>query len=156
MENGGLKKSNYVIAKVFTLFKNYFLRSNIFENNFKNINYTLNIFDKKIIFYKFDDLINHLGKFISCAYAITAVPVPKKLKRKLKKKFIHELKYIKTSTREKIAMKWLKYSTVYYNNNKLLVRLFKSVINTCIEGRESKLFKKKLYIYRKIFGKILP
>lgn len=155
MRDGNFKKTNYLMSSVFTLFKNYFLRSTFFKRSLRTIGKKINIFDNEMAFYKFNDLIYYLGKFIACAYSVSAIPIPKKLKRKKKKaKFIFKLKYVRTQIRERVAMKWLKHSVLYYNNRKILIKLYKSIVNTCVEGKNSNLFKKKLHLYKKIFGKV--
>lgn len=147
----GLKKSSKInLLKAFNYFFLPFRTNNIIWEGLTNqINILKQSFFKDINFFNVNFILYWLTNFLNPIFDINCHAVPKKYKKKLKKNYFFKLKYNYFSSRKKISFKWLHLYSNNFNDRSLTKRLLKSLFFTFVNGKNSYLYKKKIYIYSK-------
>ena len=82
---------------------------------------------------------------------VTSLIIPKKLRKKIKKKYLIKIVYKDESKRIRNSYKQLYYYSKKFTDNSFNVRLYKSLIFSFLEGKNSHLFKLKSSIFKKFF-----
>ena len=99
----------------------------------------------------FLDLLTSVINLVKPPFVIQTTTVPKKLKRKIKLKYLVKIVYKNESLRSSIAIKQLINNCTTFADVKIKYRLYKSVLTTFLQKSESILFKKKILIFKKFF-----
>lgn len=99
----------------------------------------------------FLDLLYFVINLIKPPFVIQTTTVPKKLKRKIKLKYLVKIVYKNETLRNSIAIKQLINSCTTFADVKLKYRLYKSILTTFLQKTDSILFKKKVLIFKKFF-----
>ena len=99
----------------------------------------------------FSNLLNTAVDLIKPPFVIQTTTVPKKLKRKIKLKYLIKIVYKGENLRAAIALKQLINNCTTFSDIKLKYRLYKSILTTFLQTTNSNLFKKKLLIFKKFF-----
>jgi len=97
------------------------------------------------------DIFNMTIEIIKPPFVIKTTLIPKKLRKKTKQKYLVKIVYKNDSKRLSSAYKQLYYLSNRFPENKFPVRLYKSVVHTFFEWKQSYLFKLKTAIFKKFF-----
>ena len=149
-KNGFLLKYQNVVCRIFQNLSFFFLtRSSFIFENYPNLTFFINnMIEKKInythIFKKTVDLIKP-------PFVIKSITVPKKIKKKIKQKFLLKVVYRNEDKRIKNSFKQIQHYANTFNNNSVSIRLYKSILLTFLEWNESHHFKLKSVIFKKFF-----
>lgn len=87
-------------------------------------------------------IINDVIKLIQPPFIFQTVTVPKKLKRKIKLKYLIKIVYKNESLRRSVAIKQLFNNCNNFSDTTLNIRFYKSIMHTLIQGKDSTLYKK--------------
>ena len=96
-------------------------------------------------------IFNTTVNLIKPPFLIKSVSVPKKIKKKIKQKYILKVIYKNDTKRIKNTFKQLHYHSNNFISNTIGVRLYKSILFTFLEGNQSQLFQLKTTIFKKFF-----
>lgn len=147
----GLKNS-IKIHKVFSLFF-FFLKSKLnFLKNYKYLNEFYYFFQISKNYFNVNYLLSWLSFWVQPIFDAYCLLVSSRFRKKLKKKYIYKIQYLKKSKRNKKVFSWIvKYSnkTSYYSaidrNLWVLMDLF-------LNYKNSYLYNRKLMVYTRIFN----
>lgn len=149
-------KKGYLIKykNVFsTVLKNlnffFYQKNDFFLKTYPNISWILNNFLEKNLNYT--HIFNMTTNLIKPPFIIKSILVPKKLKKKTKQKYLVKIVYRDENKRIKNSFKQIQYFSKKFDNNRFDVRLYKSLLFTFLEWKDSYLFKLKLVIFKKFF-----
>ena len=108
-----------------------FFNKKYIYTNYQNTSWVFdNIFEKKINYQVlFDDLVGLLKP----PFIIKSLLVSKKLKKKLKIKYTIKIVYKKDDKRIKNSLKQIYYNSNNYLDNKISIRLYKSMLLSVLE-----------------------
>lgn len=84
-------------------------------------------------------------------FVIKSVLVPKKLRKKSKKKYLVKIVYKNDSKRVRSALKQLCHYSNKFDDGNFNVRLYKSVLFSFLDWKDSYLFKLKTTIFKNFF-----
>ena len=150
IKNGLFTKSKHVLAYVFKNF-NYFF---YFNKQFLFTNYP----DQKwIIEDMIDKKLNYLYVFIIVSnlikppFVIRSTLIPKKLRKKTKQKYLVKIVYKNENKRLKNSYKQLHYYSNKFLDSKFSTRLYKSLVFSFLDWKNSYLFKLKTIVFKKFF-----
>lgn len=132
LKKGLKKKYNYMYIYIIKNFNNFFLKSykTFSEKNIKMRQLFKEISEKKTIY---DIIIEHTLKLIESPFIIKAITTSKKIKKKLKKKFLMKITYLKENKRLQNSFKQLYFYNLAFFENNFKIRLLKSIITTFLE-----------------------
>ena len=132
LKKGLKKKYNYMYTYIIKNFNNFFLKSykTFSEKNIKMRQLFKEISEKKTIY---DIIIEHTLKLIESPFIIKAITTSKKIKKKLKKKFLMKITYLKENKRLQNSFKQLYFYNLAFFENNFKIRLLKSIITTFLE-----------------------
>lgn len=150
LKNGFLLKYKNTFSVVLKNL-NFFLYNNstYFLKTYPNVNWILtNFFEKNL---NYTHIFNMTTNLIKPPFIIKSILVPKKLKKKTKQKYLVKIVYRDESKRIKNSFKQIQYFSKKFDNNKFNVRLYKSLLFTFLEWKDSYLFKLKLVVFKKFF-----
>ena len=153
----GLKLKIYnSISFSFKFFFYLFLQNNInLFSSYKNIyNIYYSFFNLTNIFFNINFLLFWLSSIIEPLFSLKCLSVPKKYRKKLKKKYIFNIFFLKKEKRSSVFLKWLYLNTSVYNDKVLEKKIIKSLIDIFLKNKKSNLYLKKIIINKKIFKKI--
>ena len=97
----------------------------------------------------YDIIIEHTLKLIESPFIIKAIATSKKIKKKLKKKSLMKITYLKEDRRLQNSFKQLYFYNLAFFENNFKIRLLKSIITTFLEWDNSYLYKLKNSIFKK-------
>jgi hypothetical protein len=149
-KNGTSTKHKTILKKIFNKI-NFFIYKNIqyLYTNYPNNSWIFdNIYTKKL---NFQSLFDNLVNLLKPPFIIKSLLVSKKLKKKLKIKYTIKIVYKKDDKRIKSSLKQIYYNNNIYNDNKFEVRLYKSILYSLLEWKQSNLFKFKTMIFKNFF-----
>lgn len=149
-KNGCLHKSRNQLSFIFKNLNYFFYFNNLSTNNqFNNIKWLLDIFiDKNLNSFS---VFNFLIDLIKPPFVIKSISIPKKLRKKLKRKFLISIVYKNESKRTKSSLKQLYYYSNQFTDSNFKVRLYKSILTSFCDYKNGDLFKLKLAIFKKFF-----
>jgi len=126
----------------------YFNRDFVYFN-YPQIHWILDeIFEKKLNSQCiFKDLVNLLKP----PFVVKTVLVSKKLKKKLKKKYSIRIVYKNDEKRIKNSIKQIHYFSNQFEDHSFDVRLYKAIIFSFLDWKQSQLFKFKSRVFIKFF-----
>lgn len=97
--------------------------------------------------YIFDIIAN----LVKPPFVIKSVNIPKKLRKKTKQKYLIKIVYKNENKRLKSSYKQLYYYNNKFNDNGFKLRLYKSLLFTFLDWKQSYLFKLKSMVFKKFF-----
>lgn len=130
---------------------NYFFYNNcdfIFEH-YPTIKWILEDFFLKKTDYTY--IFNIFINLIKPPFVITTMLIPKKLKRKTKQKYLIKIVYRSENKRLKSSFKQLYYYSSKFTDSKFKVRLYKSMMYSFLDWKNSYLFRFKSMVFKKFF-----
>lgn len=84
-------------------------------------------------------------------FVVKSILVPKKLRKKSKKKYLVKIVYKSNNKRVKSALRQLCHYSNKFNDGNFNVRLYKSILFSFLERKNSYLFKLKTTIFKNFF-----
>ncbi len=127
--------------------RNYLMENYIFVKEFifnlksnKNLNNMCYVFDWLIFWYR--------PIFTAKCYF-----VPKKYRKKLKKKYLVKIQYVDRLKRKNVALKNILLHSSNYSNYSIYSRITLNMFDTIFNFKDSKPYKRKLQIYKKLLKK---
>lgn len=96
-------------------------------------------------------IFNITTNLIKPPFVIKSVAVPKKLRKKTKQKYVIKIVYKNENKRLKSSFKQLYYYSNQFSDNKFNVRLYKSLVFSFLDWKNSHLFKLKTMVFKKFF-----
>jgi hypothetical protein len=152
--NGDKLKFFKSLNKVANTFYFSFIHKSLFlQNKFDNYTLFYNFSKENNFFFDFNFILNNLISLNESIFNIKVLKLNKKNKKRLKKKYDFEVKYLKKHKRAGNVFKALHLfsnSFNYYNYNE---RLLASIFTTFFFQKSSKIYKKKLLAYSSILKK---
>jgi hypothetical protein len=79
--------------------------------------------------------------------------VPKKYRKKLKKKYLVKIQYVDKLKRKNVALKNILLHSFNYSNYSIFSRITLNMFDTIFNFKDSKPYKRKLQIYKKLLKK---
>lgn len=148
-EKGKKKKIKLLFSKIFHYFYYMVSYNDTAKDFFDNIYFLKYKFSSSNLYYTINIIIMLAIRDLHSSFRLICKKKKKKKKKlpKGEKKYYVQADYVFEEDRRNIALKWLHFYANSLFNKKFEDRLFKSIILTYTEGRESYLFKKKILIY---------
>lgn len=149
----GLKQKYRFFLSYLVLNFNYFIKNNL---DFIKINYPDRLWIvEKMVFKKsyYHFILEQLLLLIEPPFIIKTIPISKKQKKKLKKKYRILITYVKSDKRKNNSFKQLYFYSNSFNDNKLKIRLYKSFLYTFLTYENSFLCKLKYTLFKKFLKK---
>lgn len=134
----------------FLFYKNFF---SLFSKNFHFYNLIISFFKSLLLFNNINFLLKWVVLFLKPVFSLKCEKISKKLKKKLKKKYNFKINYIYPNKRESVAIHWIYLNIANFNGKNFIDKLLKSLIDIFINGKNSKIFYKKVYILGKLSKK---
>lgn len=150
LKTGNLIKNKVQFANLIQNFNYFFLfRSKFIKKNYPNLNWVIQDFlEKKLNFnYIFNIIIN----LIKPPFLVKSITIPKKLRKKTKTKYLVKIVYKNENKRLKNSYKQLYYYSNKFSDGQFNVRLYKSLMFSFLDWKESHLFKLKSTVFKKFF-----
>lgn len=119
-----------------------FFKKYVFSNIFMSfVGANINIFNSHF-------LLDWCVSFLIPIFGLKCESVPKKFRKKLKKKYLYNIKYIPQIKRKRILFRW--FSEVIYEQKyrKVENKIFYSFLSIFLNYKNNYLFKKKIFIYK--------
>jgi len=150
IKDGFFTKNQLILSNVFKNI-NYFLYNNkdFIYRNYQHIKWVLDdVLDKKLSYiYIFNIIIN----LIKPPFVVKSLAIPKKLRKKTKQKYLIKIVYKSDNRRLKSSYKQLYYYSNKFPDGSFKVRLYKSLIYSFLDWKQSYLFKLKSMVFKKFF-----
>jgi len=130
---------------------NYFFYQNcsfIYEN-YPNIKWILE--DMVVNRLNYSHIFSIVTNLIKPPFVIKSVLIPKKLRKKIKQKYLVKIVYKNDTKRLKSSYKQLYYYSNKFTDSKFQVRLYKSLMFSFLDWKSSHLFKLKTMVFKKFF-----
>lgn len=149
-KDGFFIKNKLVLSNVYKNI-NFFLYNNstFIKSTYPNLNWILDdIIDKK---FNYVHLFNVVTDLIKPPFVVKSVVIPKKLRKKTKQKYLIKIVYKSESKRLRNSYKQLCYYSNKFSDNKFGIRLYKALIFSFLDWKNSHLFKLKSMVFKKFF-----
>jgi hypothetical protein len=154
LSNGNKLKFTKSLNNVVNVFYFSFFYKNLFlQNKFDNYTLFYNFSKENDFFFNFNFILNNLVSLNESIFNIKVIKVGKKSKKKVKKKYDFEVKYLKKQKRAGIVFKSIHLNSNSFNYYKYDERLLASIFTTFFFQKSSKIYKKKLLAYSSILKK---
>jgi len=123
--------------------------TNYIYQNYKNVVFLLQeYFDKD---QGFNGIISNLLVLIRPPFVIKAITIHKKSKKRTKAKYKLKIMYKDELIRTNNGIKQLQHHTHSCGDNKFVIRLYKTILTTFLEQKNSELYTNKTKIFKKFF-----
>jgi len=127
----------------------FFNKTVAFENKFYKDMFL--IIPNFLNFYNFKTILNFFLLLLEPFFYMRVKKVEKKYRKKLKKKFTIQPIYVKPQKRANFVLKNLITYTNLFSSYLLEDRIFLAIFKSLIEQKSSFLYRRKLYMYSKLF-----
>jgi len=131
----------------------YFFFNKFLVKQHSNYSSVFGLIPNFIGFYHFSKMLNFFSNLLEPFFYLRVKRVEKKYRKKIKKKFVSETVYIKPPKRIGLVLKSLLYYTNMFSHNSVSERLSWALFKTLTEQKNSYLYKRKIYMYTKMFKK---
>lgn len=150
LNGGNLSKMRLLLGVILYNMNNFIYTKNgfIFENYSQIKGLVDEILKKK---YNSLYIFNLVIDVIKPPFVVKSVAIPKKLKKKTKRKFLIKIVYKNENKRLKSSYKQLHYYSNKFTDSKMSVRLYKAILFSFLEWKDSHLFKLKSAVFKKFF-----
>lgn len=128
-------------------------KSNFLQNKFDNYSLFYNFSKENDFFFNFDFILSNIVNLNESIFTIKVLKLNKKNKKRLKKKYDFEVKYLKKHKRAGNVFKSLHLFSNSFNYYKYSERILASLFTTFFFQKSSKIYKKKLLAYSSILKK---
>ena len=150
IKDGFFIKNKLVLSDVYKNI-NYFLYNNskFIKTNYPSLIWMLDdIIDKKLNYVYLFDVVSNL---IKPPFIVKSISIPKKLRKRTKQKYLIKIVYKNENKRLKNSYKQLYYYSNKFPDSKFRIRLYKSLIFSFLDWKNSYLFKLKSMVFKKFF-----
>jgi len=150
IKNGFFTKNKLILSDVFKNI-NYFLYNNkeFITSGYQSVKWILDdILSKKLSYIFIFDVITNL---IKPPFVVKSLAIPKKLKKKTKQKYLIKIVYKNENKRLKSSYKQLYYYSNKFPDGSFKIRLYKSLVYSFLDWKQSYLFKLKTMVFKKFF-----
>lgn len=149
MQDGKSFKYFLILSKIMVLHKNYFLKfNNILNNEYNLYKVYYNLSKKNFAFFSFEYILSFLNTYVDSIFDIKVIKPTKNTRKRSKRNYKFELKYIQANKRYKFILNGLIESSKYFYKNKFFTKIYFSIIDNLFGGKNSLLYRKKLLIYK--------
>jgi len=126
----------------------------IFFQNSKIDDYGEFVFDLKPINPgSLEDLLSYFNELLRPIFFLKIKKLDKRYRKKLKKKFVSHITYIKPNKRSNLTLFAISFSIKLNSEQDIKNRISKSFLELVLEDKNSYLYKRKLYMYSRILKK---
>lgn len=147
-----------VILKQWNIFMNNLLDSfkenNSNLNHYKNYESLLDLLNSKKNYYNFDLLLNRSILIFEPLFNVKIEKANKRMKSKYNKKYLYKVMYIKKEKRIKHILKLINSYSERFQNYNYWERLYWMFASILLEPKNSFLWKRKIYVYKKALKKL--
>lgn len=148
-------KNTILYFNMFSLFYKLMLLNKLDNNSiltdykyYKEFLYNFSLYSN---YNNFNYLLNWVFSWIQPMFAIECSIVSKKYRKKLKRKYLYRIKYIKKFQRKSKTIKWItQYSKTLPNKN-FKNQQFLTYLDLLFNYKNSYIYNKKLLVYKKLF-----
>ena len=146
----GNKNTNLQMLKKFSIniLRLFLLQEDVIKTKYTNCTWFLNylLFKKINFFYIFNILVN----LIKSPFIIKTSKTRKiKASKQLKHKYVVEVVHKSDIFKKLFGIKQFYYFNSNYLDSKFSSRMFKTIVFTLLEGKNSPFYKNKLYVFKK-------
>jgi hypothetical protein len=145
-----LKAVNYVNS---IFYYSFFFKNSLLTQKFDNYVLFLNFSKFNEFFFDFNFILSNIITLNESVFNLKVIKLNKKSKKKLKKNFDFEIKYLKKNKRALNVLKTLHLVSNSYNYYNYYERLLASFFTTFLLQKTSQIYKKKIYTYSTILKK---
>lgn len=154
LKSGGkLKFFNYLNTVTNIFYYSFIYKSSFLQNKFDNYTLFFNFSRENSFFFNFNFILNNILVLNESIFNIKVVKLDKRNKKRLKKKYDFEVKYLKKQKRKGFVFKALHLYSNSFNYYKYHERLLASLLTTFFFQKNSKIYKKKLFAYSSVLKK---
>ena len=150
IKNGFFTKNKLILSDVFKNI-NYFILNNkeFITNGYQSVKWILDdVFSKKLSYIFVFDIITNL---IKPPFVVKSLIIPKKLRKKTKQKYLVKIVYKNENKRLKSSYKQLYYYSNKFSDGSFKIRLYKALVYSFLDWKQSYLFKLKSMVFKKFF-----
>lgn len=148
-----LKFLNYMNNLNNAFYYSFIRKSLFFQNRFENYMLFYNFSKENDFFFNLNFILSNIANLNESIFNIKVVKLNKKLKKRFKKKFDFEVKYLQKHKRSLSVFKSLHLYANSFNYYKYYERLLASLLLTFLNQKESKIYKRKLVSYSLVLKK---
>ena len=127
----------------------FYQNCNFISDNYPNIKWIVDDLTTNNLNYL--SIFNITTNLIKPPFVIKSVAIPKKLRKKTKQKYVIKIVYKNENKRLKSSFKQLYYYSNQFPDNRFDVRLYKSLLFSFLDWKNSHLFKLKTMVFKKFF-----
>jgi hypothetical protein len=154
LSNGDKLKFLKSLNSMVNIFYFSFIHKSVFlQNKFDTYTLFYNFSKENDFFFNFDFILNNIVNLNESIFNIKVLKLNKRNKKRLKKKYDFEIKYLKKEKRAGNVFKSLHLFSNSFNYYKYNERILASVFTTFFFQKSSKIYKKKLLAYSSILKK---
>jgi hypothetical protein len=152
--NGDKLKFLKSLNKMVSIFYFSFIHKSVFlQNKFDTYTLFYNFSKENDFFFNFDFILNNIITLNESIFNIKVLKLNKRNKKRLKKKYDFEIKYLKKEKRAGNVFKSLHLFSNSFNYYKYNERILAAIFTTFFFQKSSKIYKKKLLAYSSILKK---
>lgn len=148
-----IKYTNFLNTAINLIYYNFFFFNKTLSVTHINYNEFLLIIPTIRGFYMFNNTLKLMVNLLEPFFYLKVKRVEKKYRKHLKKKFVGQTIYIKPAKRVGLVLRSYIYYLNLFSNYNVEPRLASSLFKTLVEHKNSYLYRRKLYMYSKIFKK---
>jgi hypothetical protein len=148
-----LKFLNYINYLNNAFYYSFIYKSSFFQSRFENYMLFYNFSKENDFFFDLDFILNNIVNLNESIFNIKVIKLNKKLKKRFKKKFDFEVRYLRKHKRSLNVFKSLHLYSNSFNYYKYYERLLASLLLTFLNQKESKIYKRKLVSYSLVLKK---
>ena len=147
-KNGMATKNRLCMYYIFSRLNNFIYFNKIFiKENYGNMSWLFdNIYEKDL---NSQDILTPLMDLIKPPFTIKSLLISKKIKKKTKIKYAVKIVYKNENKRLRNSFKQMYFYSNKFQDNKFKVRLYKALLFSLLEWKNSYLFKFKVMVFKK-------
>lgn len=146
-----IRYANILSSGVLKLYSMFFFFNKTLASENKYYKDMFLVIPNFLNFYSFKIILHFFSSLLEPFFYMRVKKVEKKYRKKLKKKFTIQPIYVKPQKRVGFVLKTLVNYTNLFSSYSLSERMFLSLFKTLIEQKNSFLYRRKLYMYSKLF-----
>lgn len=148
-----IQYTNTLNSSVSDFYFFFFFFNKSLNNMYKGYSEIYNLIPNFLNFYNFGTMLNFLNTLLEPFFFIKVKKVEKKYRKKLKKKFVAQPSYVQPHKRVGLVLRSILYYTNLFSSYKLSERLSLGLFKLLVEQKNSYLYRRKIYMYSKMFKK---
>lgn len=148
-----IKYLNYLNTAISDIYFSFFYFDKQISSVYGNYMNAINFVSQKFNFFKISTILNFLIALLEPFFFLKFEKIQKKYKKKYKKNFIAKVVYIRPHKRLNLVLRALMNYISLFSQFELSNRLSSSLLKTIVENKTSFLYKRKIFMYNKVFKK---